>query len=211
MTQHIDELAELYALGVLDEEERARVDAHALACDACASRLGEAESTIAFMEQRAPVVPASLDRRMSAVFARPTGGFRISSALVAAAFIVGLLPSFWFWNSARTTQAFDAQREQAVHAMVTSHFAHAQFTPLSPGAPKAKLIYARTGDWVYAVAATGAALTLQAQTPGGSVGLGTLHATGNAGELFVAKAPHAQIFTLSENGREIERVTLPKR
>jgi Putative zinc-finger len=209
VTQHIDELAELYALGVLDEEERARVDAHAIGCDTCAGRLGEAERTVAFMEQSAPV-PASLDRRMSGVFFRKPR-FQVPSALVAAAFVVGLLPSLWFWNTGRNAQAYDADRQQAVHAMVSSHFSHAQFIGLTAGAPKAKLLYARTGAWLFAVAETGRALSLRAETANGIVPLGTLHASGQVSELYVPQAPHASVFGLWDGNREVGRVTIPRR
>jgi anti-sigma factor RsiW len=209
VSEHIDELAELYALGTLDERERAAVDAHALECDACAQRLGEAASTIAFMELSV-TAPASLDRRMSAVFAR-SPRLRIPTAVAAAAFIIGLLPSFWFWSVARNAHAFDTDRQHAVQAMVTSHFAHAQFTPLESGAPKAKLIYARTGNWIFVVAETGRALSLRSRSGQGEVTLGTLHASGNAAELFVAQAPRARTFALFDGNREIERVTIPPR
>lgn len=209
MTQHIDELAELYALGVLDEDERARVDAHALGCDVCAGRLGEAERTIALMEQSAPV-PASLDRRISGVFARQPR-FRFPSALVAAAFVVGLLPSLWFWNTARDAQTFNGDRQQAVQALVSSHFSHAPFTPVAADAPKAKLIYARTGAWLFAVAETGHALSLRAQTANGTVPVGTLHPAGQVSELFVSQAPRARTFELWDGDREVGRVTIPPR
>lgn len=212
MSNHIDELAELYALGTLDEAERAAIDAHALECDACAQRLGEAADTIAFMEQSV-AVPASLDRRMTGVFARSSrlSTFRIPGALAAAAFVIGLLPSFWFWSVAQNARSFDADRQHAVQAMVNSHFAHAQFAPLETNAPKAKLIYARTGNWLYVVAQTGRPLSLRAQTQQGEVALGTLHVSGNAGELFVSQAPLARTFILTDGQRPIERVTIPRR
>jgi Putative zinc-finger len=209
VNKHIDEMAELYALGTLDEAERAAVDAHAVECEVCAQRLGEAESTIAFMEYSA-AVPASLDRRMSAVFVRAPR-FRVPAGLVAAAFVIGLLPSLWFWNADRSARTFDADRQQAVQAMVTSHFAHAQFAPLAPDAPKAKLIYARTGKWIFAVAESGRPLSLRAQAAQGEVALGTLHVSGRAAELFVPLAPAARTFALYDGNKEVERVTLPAR
>jgi Putative zinc-finger len=209
VNRHIDELAELYALGTLDEEERALVDAHALECTSCAARLGEAESTIASMERSAPV-PASLDRRMSGVFARRRA-FAVPGALAAAALIVGLLLSGWSLQLLRSAQAFDTDRQQAVVAMVLGHFAHAQFQSVAVDAPKAKLIYARNGAWVFAVAQTSRALSLRASTPHGEVALGTLHVQGNAAELFVAQPPAAGVFALYDGNREIGRVTLSRR
>jgi hypothetical protein len=144
------------------------------------------------------------------VFHRPQG-FRVPAAFVAAAFIIGLLPSLWFWNGNRATQAFDADRQQAVQAMVNSHFLHAQFTALTSDAPKAKLIYARTGNWVFAVAQTGRPLSLRAQSARGEVALGTLHVAGNAAELFVPQAPRTRSFALYDGNVQIERVTIPSR
>jgi Putative zinc-finger len=210
VNNHIDELAELYALGTLNEAERAAVDAHALQCDTCAERLGEAASTIAFMEHSV-AVPPSLDRRMSAVFARGSRVRFPAGLAAAAAFLIGLMPSFWLWGVTRNTQAFDSDRQQAVQAMVTSHFSHAQFMPLEPGAPKAKLIYARKRNWVYAVAQTGRPLSLRAESKQGEVALGTLRVSGNAAELYIAQAPAVRTFALYDGSKQIERVTLPSR
>lgn len=209
MNRHIDELAELYALGALDEEQRALVDTHSLECAACAKRLGEAESTVAVMERAAPV-PASLDRRMTGVFARRRA-FAVPGALAAAALIVAVLLFGWSWRLQRSAQAFDADRQQAVVAMVLGHFAHAQFQGVAANAPKAKLIYARNGAWVFAVAQTSRALSLRALTPRGEVALGTLHVEGNAAELFVSQPPSATVYALYDGNREIGRVTLPRR
>ena len=41
---HIDHEAELYALGMLDDDERARIDEHLLTCIPCTVRVGEAEA-----------------------------------------------------------------------------------------------------------------------------------------------------------------------
>jgi anti-sigma factor RsiW len=37
-TNHFDEELELYALGMLEPDERDRIDEHVRACDACAER-----------------------------------------------------------------------------------------------------------------------------------------------------------------------------
>lgn len=199
MTAHIGESAELYALGTLGDDDRAQVDAHVVQCDACAARLGEAERTVAAME-------LSADAR-----ARRVRTWRVPAGLAAAAFVLGLLPSVWLWPAQQRTHAYDADREGALTAMVSSHFLHAQFQPLAAGVPKAKLIYARNGRWVYAVAETGKPLVLKARENGTEVGLGTLHALGRSSELFVRDAGAGRSFVLSDGGRDIERVTLPPR
>ncbi len=49
MKRHIDELAELYALGSLEADERAAVERHSRGCTACADRIRAAEETVAFI------------------------------------------------------------------------------------------------------------------------------------------------------------------
>lgn len=49
MSGHINELAELYALGSLEVRERATVERHVRTCVECANRVRAAEETIAFI------------------------------------------------------------------------------------------------------------------------------------------------------------------
>lgn len=154
--EHAGELAELYALGELNDLDRARVERHAAACDACARRIGEAEATVLrLIESDAmPPIPERLDRRprFTARSARPP---RAWIAAVAAAFVIGLLP--WGIETTQQRSANDAARGQqaALQAMLAGHFIHAPFAPLAPNAPAAKVIYAREGGWLYVIVAPG--------------------------------------------------------
>src|ERR1700688_4487918 len=89
---HVDENAELYALGTLSDSERAAVDAHVATCASCAQRVGEAEETVAALAVRQAAVPSQLDRRVRGLFASRSVPRSLYS-LVAAALILGLLPS----------------------------------------------------------------------------------------------------------------------
>src|SRR5436305_2800309 len=140
---HVDENAELYALGALSDPDRAAVDAHVATCASCAQRVGEAEETVAALSARQTAVPGQLDRRMRASFA-PRSLPRSLYALVAAALILGLLPSALLWQRDRDLSAMDSTRQRAAAAMVHSHFLHAPFTSMAPGAPAATVIFART-------------------------------------------------------------------
>ena len=206
--EHIDELAELYALGTLDATQQALVDGHVRTCELCAARLGEAEAAVAhFIDESEPSV--ILDRRVRRAFARRSP-WRWAAPLVAAAFVIGLLPSIGLWSGVFGSKAYDADRQAAVQAMVNSHFAHAPFAPLSAGAPKAKLIYSPTGDWRFIVAQTNRAYEVAAQTGGQTIALGKLHVSGNAGELFLEHAPSARTFVLLDGTTPVDRVTLPR-
>ena len=209
MNGHVADLAELYAIGSLDERERDRVDAHVRECQACAADIGAAEEAVAaLITERAPA--PTLDARMHRAFAPPRTT-RFWSALAAAAFVAGLLPSIWFWSAARNSAAFTSDREQAVHAMVGSHFAHAQFAGLAPDAPKAKVIYARTGAWRFIVVDAGRAYTVAAQSNAGTIRLGQLHVQGATAELFLPNAPAARTLLLLDGTRPVARATLPYR
>ncbi len=204
MTAHVEELAELYALGALDDRSRAQVDRHASQCGACARRIGEAEATVAQLVQEARP-SEQLDRRMHAAFA-PNRSWRAPSALVAAAFVLGLLPTAWIWNAGRTQNAFNVQQQTAVHALATSHFAHAQFVPLVPNAPPAKMLFGRTRPWRYFVAQTRISYTVTARRGAAAVVLGRLTISGNAGELFVPNAPPADEYILSDGSRIVAHI-----
>jgi len=207
-SQHVEELAELYALGALDDRERALVDAHASACAECAARIGEAEAAVEqLVEERPPSL--ALDRRMRAAFARPAP-WRWAAPLAAAAFILGLVPSLLLWPGVFGGGSFASDQQRAVRAMVGSHFSHAPFIASAPDAPKAKLIYNRTGDWRFIVAQTTKPYDVAVRSKGQIASLGKLRISGNAGELFVDHAP-GRDFLLRDGTRIVAHVTLPRR
>jgi hypothetical protein len=205
--EHIDELAELYALGALDDEQRRRIDMHVGDCAECAARLGDAEALIAqTVAQREP--PQQLDRRVRSTFTPQTSVLPRWSGLIAAAFVIGLLPGFLFAMLYRPAAPFQQDRERAIAAMVNSHFLHAPFTPIAADAPKAKVLYGRNKGWRFFVAQTHHAYLVQAQTANGPVILGTLHVSGNAAELFVGNS-RARQFVLLDGARPVARARLP--
>lgn len=205
MTLHIGEDAELYALGALTGEERRAVDEHVRTCDLCAAELGQAEAAVA-----AAIVPSepplSLDRRMRTAFAAPLPWRRIAP-LLAACFVLGLLPLFALLPGHRDT----SQHDRAVAALVNSHFAHVAFTAVTPDAPKAKLLYGRgvTG-WRLIVAQTAHAYGVRGIANGHEVDFGTLQISGASGELFVPQTP-VRVFELYDGNREVSRSVIPGR
>ena len=135
---HIDHEAELYALGMLDEADRARVDEHIAVCDACLSRVGSAEEAVAEMvdvtlrpaQQRPPRWPLAV----AAAFALTTLGLTGQSFLMHG----------------------ELDKDGALLAtMVNSHFEHEQFASPKGAAVAAKAIYERHGKW-YQILADGA-------------------------------------------------------
>lgn len=197
--EHIGELAELYALGALNDVERAGVDRHVRSCAECAARVGDAERLVAdTIAEREP--PAQLDRRVRATLAprrAPALMWAAFAAAIAAAFVIGLF--------VQRPQPFEADRDRALVAMVGSHFLHAQFTLLATDAPQAKVIYGRGKPWRFFIAQTTRAYVVRTQS---GVVLGAMHVSGDAAELFVANTT-ARTFELFDGSRPVAKVTLP--
>ncbi|HEV2261536.1 MAG TPA: zf-HC2 domain-containing protein [Candidatus Rubrimentiphilum sp.] len=197
MNRHIDELAELYALGSLDDLERRQVDAHVRSCDECAARLGAAEKIVSELILVRDAPSAQLDRRVAASLQKPAlNAPRYFYPLAAAMLVIAILPSTILGLKYRDAVAFQAQQAAAQHAMVNSHFVHAPFTPVTPDGPHAKVISARDGSWFYVVADTDKPLNVAVQTPGSLKMLGTLAVNGGEGSLFVTKPPGGPVVLL---------------
>jgi hypothetical protein len=127
---HIDQEAELYALGMLDDDERARIDEHLRGCDACTRAVGTAEAAVVAVLDATQRTP---QRRV------PRWPFAVAAAFAIAA--AGLLGENLFLHGALDNDG------TVLATMVNSHFDHEQFqTP--QGAPLgAKAIYERHGKW----------------------------------------------------------------
>jgi anti-sigma-K factor RskA len=202
---HIDDDAELYALGALDDLARARVDAAAERCDDCARRVGEAEATVARLVAPADV-PSALTRRVTATFIKPRStGMRAAWGALAAAFVIGLLPSIVLVSRERAAEEQTAAQSAALSSLVHSHFLHAAFTPLAPGAPAAKVIYARDGSWMYVIVDGNHAYDVVGNP--GAVSLGTLRGDANS-TLYLARPPRVKTIELRDGTRAIARANV---
>jgi len=135
---HIDQEAELYALGLLDEDERARIDVHVATCIACAQRLGQAEAALTAL--------VDATTRLSA--ARPPARWPLAVAAAFALASAALLEQNLGLHGALNADG------ALLAALVDSHFDHAQFASVH-GPIAAKAIYERHGAW-YEIVADGA-------------------------------------------------------
>ncbi|GAC1425248.1 MAG: hypothetical protein NVSMB5_19520 [Candidatus Velthaea sp.] len=147
---HISEELELYALGMLDSADRARVDLHVRDCAECCERLASAEAAVAIMlDGGVSPLAAPLASRVTAVRSRPVGR-RLPWGVAAAALFAlctGVLGQIALGLQG-TVRDDDARLARMIH----SHFNHAQF--VSPhGTPiAAKVIYDRAGTWYDVIA-----------------------------------------------------------
>lgn len=160
MTDHIDEFAELYALGSLSELERARVEQHVAQCAPCAADLRRAEGTVAELAQAqahpAHDPPPSLQHRLAKSLAHaPRRGaltWHPFAAAVAAAIVLAFIPT---WVAVDRNSALVAMRQDeralARLASAGTQIDHAQFMSPANRPMNAKVLYGPHGDWYYVV------------------------------------------------------------
>jgi anti-sigma factor RsiW len=200
---HIGELAELYAVGALDRDERAQVEAHVATCAVCLRRVGEAEETLLALEAGAiaQTPPRRRELKLRNGESRVRTVLRLIAA-VAAGIVIGVLATFSAYRHAQDTQP-------ALVAMVQSHFLHAQFMPAGNGtAPAAKAIYARDRSWVFIIARGTEDYAVFAVGQSSARSLGVLHPSGSTSTLFVDSRVAEPSIELREGARVVERAAL---
>ena len=207
MSRHIDESAELYALGMLDESEAASVLAHTDTCAECAHALRRASQVVASLSEGIPQLeprPSLRDRVLTSAQGgaerrsrmRWFGGGLAAGACAAAIVLFAL---FGAHRNAPTDEA-------ALTTIVQSHFNHASFAPLKPGAPQAKALYAKHLEWIYIVVhRPPAGMEVLARNGRQSRVLGTLNASGENGTLFVRAPGPLDAVELLDNGAVVAR------
>ena len=193
--RHAGEDAELYALGMLDETQRALIDAHLTVCDECLRRVGEAEETVLALERRSTATPIPFTRR----FRSPSERRGVSAwwlpVAAAAALIVGLLLP----HSVRRENA-------ALLAMINSHFNHAQFG--GANGPAAKVLYARDRSWYYVIVTGNHRFDVYGIHAGVASDLGTTSAGDGTSQLFVRTATRFDRLELRDRGEVVETAAI---
>jgi hypothetical protein len=135
---HIDHEAELYALGMLDDEERARIDEHLLTCEPCTVLVGNAEAAVAAL------IDSTQERRPK----QRRAWWPIAVAAAFALATLGLLGQNVILHGALSSDG------SLLATMIDSHFDHAQFQAAGGHEIAAKAIYERHGKW-YEILADG--------------------------------------------------------
>lgn len=200
--RHIDELADLYALGSLSEHESAQVEHHIARCASCARRVGEAEETLLALEGQYELAqpPDAPDFRLQLTEPRSVPWWRFAGSIAAGIAIgVGLM-----YGPARQ----NGESQRAIDSMIHSHFSHAQFTAVSSGAPSAKVIYAHDRQWLYVILSGREGYEVDAVQGSSRSTLGSLRADGSVSTLFVDRPVSAEEIDLVDNGHVVERAAL---
>jgi hypothetical protein len=187
---HVGENAELYAVGALDEAERAAVDAHIAGCAECLRRVGEAEETVLALERGADSASQRSHRpALSPIVARLVPIWWVPLA-AAAALIIGMLVP----RSA-------PQSDRAMLAMIGSHFSHAQF---AGSGPPAKVLYARDRSWYYVIVSGAHHYRVFGRRDGKQSFLGVTAPRGKTNELFVNRPARYDVIELRRGVTTLE-------
>jgi hypothetical protein len=206
VTAHLGEDAELYPLGILDDEAARNVERHIASCSECAARVEEAQavaSSLAAALPRATPSPALERRLRESTRPRPSvkRGGALFSLAIAAAFALAFLGAGW---QALVLRERLQREDVAFVSMVHSHFNHVPMSPASPNPVAAKILYARDGSWIYIIAdKPGGPLHAVAQAPGGVADLGLLSSTGETATLLVHPRERIRSIVLQRAGTNV--------
>jgi hypothetical protein len=196
MSAHLGESAALYALGILEENERFEAEKHLAGCDACRRLLAQAEDDVAAMaatqEQYEP--PRRWTRRVSSAWL----------AAAAAIIIVIAAPAQYFWHQNATMHATMADEAQAMARIASTPHRTASFSGMD-----AKVMYGMDGTW-YCVVIRGARAGLRVVWPhdGTQTALGTAEAQGNVAFLYLPKSHRMDRLALMRDGRVVGQAQL---
>ena len=206
---HVGEAAALYAIGALEIDERRAIDEHVSACEQCARVLGEAEAEVTLLIEAD--VRYALPATVTAL--RPPAArqrlWRPAMAVdAAAALVIGLIPTAYFWQQDRVMHETMLADARAMDRVATQKHRMAAFEGMQPGS-EAKVMYAPDGSW-YVVLVTGAQKALQlvwmhdgTQTP-----LGTANPVGDVALVYLPKSHRMEHLALMDGNRTVAEAQL---
>jgi hypothetical protein len=211
VTEHLGENAELYPLGILDDDATRNVERHIALCSECAERVAQAQAVAVSLAAALPLATPSpaLERRLRDS-ARPQPSVKLRASLfpfaLAAAFALAFLGLGW---QALVVRERLAAEDVALVTMVHSHFSHVSMSPESANPVAAKILYARDGSWIYIIAdKPGGPLRAVAHTPAGVADLGALGSAGETATLLVHPRARIRSITLQRAGTDVASAKL---
>jgi anti-sigma factor RsiW len=214
MNEHVGDDAELYPLGILDDDAAREVERHIATCTLCAERLAEAQLVAASLASALPAVAPSpaLERRVREaarprpLLAGPATNRNVWGLALAAVFALAFLALGWKAVALRGELAAD---DLALVTVVHSHFNHVSMTPQSTHPVVAKVLYARDGSWLYVIAdKPGGTLHAIARAATGTFDLGVTAGSGQTATLLVRPSARVQSLVLQREGTTVASATL---
>lgn len=207
MNGHVEELAELYAVGALEERDRAGVEHHAAGCAACAERLALARESVAAIEAlRTRTEPAAAlgTRLRAAVRPGPALHPWTAALAVAAAFALALIPAWLAVDRNHSLARMMAPDEAAIARLAQASFHRATFMSPSKRPMNAKVLYGPRGDWYYVVVMNPRPAMQVAYVHAGRMEmLGTVEMHGSSGSLYLPVHHKMEELALLVDGKPV--------
>lgn len=215
---HVEDRAALYALGALSDAERAQMDEHFRECSACAAAVGQAEEDVARIVATEPqrTAPPSLQTRLRTIalppVSRPAVRSRMPSwpyaAALAAALVLGLLPSVYFISANRAMHDVIMAQSSAMDRLATGPHRTAQFRPTTES-PPAQVMYAVDGSWYLVVVRNATKpLSVAWMHDGVHTMLGNAVPRGRLAMLYLPKSHRMDRLALMDGTRVVAEATL---
>ena len=200
MTDHLGDLAALYALGMLDSAQAQAAEAHLLGCDACRRLLAQAQADVTAMaaaQQQFDPPP------MRVVSPRRIGMPRMALAF-AAALLLAVLPLGYLLE-----QNFAMHQAMLADAQAMARVATSPHRTVAFSGADARVMYGSDGSW-YMIVVRGARSPLHVMWPhdGTQTMLGTAVPHGDVALLYLPKSHRMQQLTLVQDGREVGQALL---
>jgi anti-sigma factor RsiW len=195
MTDHLGELAALYALGILEPREAAAAEEHLLACDACRRLLAQAQADVTAMAAAQPQLDPPARRAMPLPQPARQGLSRMWLA-VAAAFAIAILPAGYLLE-----QNVAMHQAMLADAQVMAQVAASPHRTVAFSGADAHVMYGPDGSW-YVIVVRGASGPLHVVWPhdGVQTMLGTAVPRGDIALLYLPKSHRMDQLSLMENG-----------
>jgi len=194
MTDHLGELAALYALGILDPDERQSAEAHLAHCDACRRLLAQAEADVTAMVAAQPQLKPPA----------PPVRWNLRALAVAAAIVVALLPSGYLLEENLAMHRTMLADSAAIDRVMSTPHRTAAFSGTD-----AHVMYGKDGSW-YVIVVRGVAAPLHVMWPhdGTSTMLGTAVPHGDVALLYLPQSHRMQQLALEVNGHVVGQAQL---
>jgi anti-sigma factor RsiW len=201
MTDHLGELAALYALGILEAHEERAAEEHLLRCDACRRLVAQAQADVTAMATAQVQYDPPRTERVAPP--RVLGLPRMLLA-AAAAFAIAILPAGYLLEANLAMHQAMLADAQAMARVATSPHRTVAFN----GAD-AHVMYAPDGSW-YVIVIRGASAPLHVMWPhdGTKTMLGTAVPRGDVALLYLPKSHRMEQLMLMMDDHEVGQAQL---
>jgi len=203
MTDHLGELAALYALGILEPNEQRSAEEHLTHCDACRRLLAQAEADVAAMAASQPQFEPPATLRAPRTQVRRTPGPAMWLA-VAAAVAIAVLPSGYLLEQNLAMRQSELMESQVMARLMTGPHRTVAFAGTD-----ARVMYAPDGSW-YCIVIRGATAPFHVMWPhdGMQTMLGTAMPHGDIALLYLPKSHRMNQLSLMKDGQVVGQAQL---